>query len=89
MERKDFEEQIALLKETNRQNQVLINRLMDQLQEQGQKAEKAEQKAEELERRIEEMLDEIKELNKRIRDLMDRDRRHSGFCNRRSPTMAK
>ena len=31
MERKDFEDQIALLKETIRQNQEFINRLMDQL----------------------------------------------------------
>ena len=35
MERKDFEDQIALLKETIRQNQEFINRLMDQLKEQG------------------------------------------------------
>lgn len=77
MERKDFEAQIALLKETIRQNQEFINRLMDQLKEQGQKTEKAEHKVETLEHRIEELLDEIRQLNKRIKDLMDRDKRHN------------
>jgi hypothetical protein len=77
MERKDFEDQIALLKETIRQNQEFINRLMDQLKEQGQKTEKAEHKVETLEHRIEELLDEIRQLNKRIKDLMDRDKRHN------------
>ena len=77
MDRKDYEDQIALLKETIEQNKELINRLMDQLKEQGQKAEKAEQKAEKLEQRIETLLDEIRQLNKRVKDLIDRDRRHN------------
>ena len=70
MERQDYEAQIAQLNETIRQNHALINRLMDQLKEQGQKAERAE-------RRIEELLDEIRQLNKRIKDLIDRDKRHN------------
>ena len=70
MERKDYEAQIAQLNETIRQSNEFINRLMDQLKEQGQKAERAE-------RRIEELMDEVRELNKRIKDLVDRDKRHN------------
>ena len=77
MERQDYEAQIAQLNETIRQNHALINRLMDQLKEQGQKTDKAEQKVEKLEQRIEELLDEIRQLNKRIKDLIDRDKRHN------------
>ena len=77
MDRKDYEDQIALLKETIEQNKEFINRLMDQLKEQGQKTDKAEQKVEKLEQRIETLLDEIRQLNKRIKDLIDRDRRHN------------
>ena len=40
MERQDYEAQIAQLNETIRQNHALINRLMDQLKEQGQKGNK-------------------------------------------------
>ena len=59
MERQDYEAQIAQLNETIRQNHALINRLMDQLKEQGQKTERAE-------RRIEELMDMVRELNRRI-----------------------
>ena len=76
MERQDYETRIAQLNETIRQNNELVNRLIDQLKEQGQKTDKAEQKVEKLERRIEELLDEIMQLNKRIKDLIDRDKCH-------------
>ncbi len=77
MDRQNYEAQIAQLNETIRQNNEFINRLMDQLKDQGQKTEKAERKVEKLEHRIEELLDEIRQLNKRVRDLIDRDKRHN------------
>ena len=76
MERQDYEARIAQLNETIRQNNEFVNRLKDQLKEQGQKTDKAEYKVEKLEHRIEELLDEIKQLNKRIKDLIDRDKCH-------------
>ena len=77
MDRQNYEAQIAQLNETIRQNNEFINRLMDQLKDQGQKTEKAERKVEKLEHRIEELLDEIRQLNKRVKDLIDRDKRHN------------
>ena len=77
MVRQNYEAQIAQLNETIRQNNEFINRLMDQLKDQGQKTEKAERKVEKLEHRIEELLDEIRQLNKRVKDLIDRDKRHN------------